>query len=115
MRSTIIFNRGDVVLVDFVFTDESGAKRRPALVLSASSFHRGREDVIVAAITSNVTRRLVGDYVVEDWQGAGLVSPSTVTSILRTIKRSLIRRRLGSLAAHDLNAVDRLLRRSLGL
>lgn len=115
MRSTTIVNRGDVVLVEFVFSDESGAKLRPALVVSSSSYHEAREEVIIAAITSNVSRRLPGDHVIEEWQDAGLVSPSAVTGIVRAIKWSMIRRTLGSLAAHDQSAVDRALRRSLGL
>ena len=115
MRSTTIASRGDVVLVEFVFSDESGAKLRPALVVSSPAFHGAREEIIVAAITSNVTRSLAGEHVVVDWQEAGLAYPSTVTGIIRTIKRSMVRRKLGSLTADDMNAVDRLLRRSLGL
>lgn len=70
---------------------------------------------MVAAITSNVTRRLVGDYVVLNWRESGLLFPSTVTGVIRTIKRQLVRRRLGSLSPRDMRAVDRLLRQSLGL
>jgi mRNA interferase MazF len=107
--------RGDVVLVGFVFSDESGRKLRPAVVLSSPAYHRARQEVIVAAITSNVTRRLFGDHVLADWKGAGLLFPSVVTGILRTIKRTMIDRRLGTMAPSDLEACDRTLRRSLGL
>ena len=44
------YRQGDVVLVRFVFTDESGAKRRPTVILSTEDYHRGREEAIVAAI-----------------------------------------------------------------
>jgi len=109
------YGRGDIVLVEFAFSDESATKLRPALVISTALYHRAREEVIVAAITSNTRRRLVGDHIVADWQHAGLLFPSTVTGIIRTIKRSMIRRRLGSLVMEDLDAFDRVLRRSLGL
>jgi mRNA-degrading endonuclease toxin of MazEF toxin-antitoxin module len=79
------------------------------------SYHGAREGIIVAAITSNVTRNLVGEHVIVDWQDAGLAFPSTVTGIIRTIKRSMVRRKLGSLATQDLPAANRNLRRSLGL
>ncbi|MGH2614382.1 MAG: type II toxin-antitoxin system PemK/MazF family toxin [Thermomicrobiales bacterium] len=115
MRSMTAYSRGDVVLVEFTFSDESGTKLRPALVVSTPPYHRAREEVVVAAITSNVTRRLVGDHMIVDWQQAGLLFPSSVTGIIRTIKRSMIRRKLGSLATHDMDAFDRMLRRSLGL
>jgi len=109
------YRRGDVVLVGFVYSDESGKKLRPAVVISSPAYHRGRQEVIVAAITSNVRRRLFGDHLVADWRGAGLLFPSLVTGIFRTIERSVIERKLGSLSKPDLEAVDRELRRSLGL
>jgi mRNA interferase MazF len=103
------------VLVGFVFSDESGRKLRPALVLTSTAYHRARQEVIVAAITSNVKQRLFGDYALADWKGAGLLFPSMVTGVLRTIKRSMIDRKLGTMAERDLEAFDRELGRSLGL
>jgi ABC-type uncharacterized transport system substrate-binding protein len=44
------YKRGDVVLVGFVFSDESGKKLRPALVISSSPYNRGRKEVLVARI-----------------------------------------------------------------
>ncbi len=107
--------RGDVVLVGFVFSDASGAKLRPALVVSSAPYHRGRREVILAAITSNVRRRLPGDHLVSDWKGAGLLFPSRVTAILRTVTRGMIVRKLGALRKPDMGDVDLQLRRSLGL
>ena len=109
------YKRGDVVLIGFVFSDESGRKLRPALVLSSPAYHRGRREVIVAAITSNVRRRLFGDHLISDWKGAGLLFPSTATGILRTITGAMIERKLGTMARPDLDAVGRQLRRSLAL
>ncbi|HEY3355775.1 MAG TPA: type II toxin-antitoxin system PemK/MazF family toxin [Polyangia bacterium] len=104
-----------MVLVGFVFADESGKKLRPALVVSSRAYHRGRHEVIVAAITSNVGRRLPGDHPVSEWKSAGLLFPSVVTGILRTITREMVERRLGVLARGDLDAVDDHLRRALAL
>ena len=109
------YNRGDVVLIGFVFSDESGKKLRPALVISSPAYNRARQEIVVAAITSNVRRRLFGDHLISDWQGAGLLFPSLVTGIVRTIKRAMIGRRLGSMPKPDLEAFERELRRSLGL
>jgi hypothetical protein len=58
---------------------------------------------------------LYGDHVLTDWKSAGLLFPSTVTGIIRTVKRSMIERKLGSLANPDREAVDREFRRSLAL
>lgn len=110
----IACGRGDVVLVSFVFSDESGRKVRPALVISAPAYQRARGEVIVAAITSNVRRRLFADHVLADWKAAGLLFPSLATAIVRTVKRTMIDRKLGSLTSADLQAVERHLRRALG-
>lgn len=115
MPRTTGFRRGDVVLVEFVLADESGTKLRPALIVSGGAYHRSRQEVVIAAITGNVTRRLFGDHVISDWRGAGLLFPSTVTGIVRTIKASMIRRALGSFARPDLDAFGGLLRASLDL
>ena len=61
------YSGGDVVLVGFVFSDESGRKLRPAVVLSSPAYHRGRQEVIVGAITSNIRRRIFGDHLIADW------------------------------------------------
>ena len=108
-------NRGDVVLVGFVFSDESGKKFRPAVVISSQDYHRARQEVVVAAITSNVRRRLFGDHVIADRKGAGLLFPSLVTGIVRTVKKTIIDRRLGSMLQPDMEATDRVPRRSLAL
>ena len=109
------FKRGDVVLVSFVFADESGSNVRPALVISSARYNRGRREAVVAAITSNVMRRLIGDHAVSEWKAAGLLFPSVVTGVIRTIERSMIRRRLGALSSTDLASVEKELRSSLGL
>jgi mRNA interferase MazF len=109
------YSRGDVVLVGFLFSDESGKKVRPAVVISSAAYHRARQEVVVAAITSNVARRLFGDHSISDWKGAGLLFPSVATAIFRTIKRTMIDRKLGTMAKPDLEAIDRALRKALGL
>jgi mRNA interferase MazF len=109
------YKRGDVVLVGFVFSDESGKKLRPALVISSSAYNRGRKEVVVTAITSNVRRRLFGDHLIGDWKDAGLLFPSVATGILRTVTREMLDRKLGVMAKVDMDAVDSELRRSLAL
>src|SRR5438093_10359824 len=99
--------RGDVVLVGFIFSDESGRKVRPALVISSPAYQRARAEVIVAAITSNVRRRLFADHLLADWKAAGLLFPSVATAIVRTVKGTMIDRKLGSLTGADLRAVER--------
>ena len=110
-----VYNRGDVLLVGFVFSDESGKKLRPAVVISSPAYNRARQEVIVAAITGNVRRRLFGDHLIANWKGAGLLFPSLATGIFRTVKRTMVDRELGAMPKPDMEAIDQELRHSLGL
>lgn len=107
--------RGDIVLVSFVFADEKGVKKRPALVLSSEPHQSGRQEVIVAAITSNVDRMLTGDYLIKDWQACDLPLPSVITGIIRTIKQNMIVRQLGTLPSPERKAFDKHLKIALSL
>ena len=107
------YNRGDVILIGFVFSDESARNLSPAIVISSAAYNRARQEVIVAAVTSNVRRRFFGDYLIANWKEAGLLFPSVATAILRAIKRTMIERKLGSMPKTDLKTFDRELRRSL--
>jgi mRNA interferase MazF len=101
--------------VRFVFSDESGAKRRPVVVLSTDEYQRGRQEAIVTAITSNVQRLLVGDHLIAGWREAGLLFPSVATGIVRTVKQAMIERRLGRMPAEDLQGIQGQVRVVLGL
>ena len=106
MQNTTAYSRGDVVLVDFVFAEETGSKRRPVLLLSSEQYMQGRQEVVVSAITSNTRRILVGDYLMADWEEAGLIYPSVATGILRTIKQSMIDRKMGIVSPRDLAEIE---------
>ena len=55
MPSTTLYRRGDIILVPFPFTDLSSSKRRPALVVSPDDFNGRLQDLVVIAITSQLT------------------------------------------------------------
>ena len=107
--------RRDVVLVRFIFADETGARRRPAVIVSTSDYHQGRQEAIMAAVTSNVDRLLVGDHLIAGWQEAGLLFPSVATAIIRTIKQTMIERRLGGMPPADMQAIEEELKHVLDL
>ena len=51
---TWMTDQRDILLVPFPFSDQSGKKVRPVLVLSNNSYNRFGDDTIVCAITSNL-------------------------------------------------------------
>lgn len=95
------FEPGDLVLLNFPFTSETGAKQRPALVLLDTN----DEDLVVARVTTQPHSTSL-DVPISDWGGAGLIAPSTVRlHKLATVERRLVKRRLGTLQPPDLSNV----------
>jgi mRNA interferase MazF len=109
------YKRGDVVLVRFIFSDETGERQRPAVIVSSDAYHKSRQEAIIAAITSKTDRILVGDHLISDWQEAGLLFPSVATGIVRTIKQGMIARKLGIMPLPDMKGIEGHLRDALGL
>ncbi len=46
----------DLLLVPFPFSDQSGKKVRPVIVVSNNAFNQCSEEMLVAAVTSNITK-----------------------------------------------------------
>jgi len=108
-----------VVVVNVPFSDHSGIKPRPALVISAEAFHRDLPDVIVCPISSQprfYRRPGPGDCPLREWRTVGLRHTSTVRiSKLLAVDKQIIKRNLGPLSPEDLTRVETGLRRALGL
>jgi mRNA interferase MazF len=115
MPALTAFSFGDVVLVPFPFTDQTGTKRRPAVVASSQSYNSNRRDIVILAITSQVRLPLgYGEAIIEDWQGAGLLKPSAIKPIITTVEQSLVLRVMGHLSAPDLAALREVLSEVIG-
>jgi mRNA interferase MazF len=109
------FEFGDIVLVPFPFTDQSAAKKRPAVVISSAAYQRERPDLIIMAITSQVRpTQTLGEVVVKDWQGTGLLKPSAIKPVIATIEKPLIISTLGRLKDNDQAALRNAIREIVG-
>ncbi len=109
------YKRGDVVLPPFPYTDQSGSKRRPALILSTDAYNTRRADIIVAPITSNLSTGQADDTPLTNWASAGLLKPSVVKGILGTVEQTLVIRVMGTLSTSDLQKVEQTFANALGL
>jgi mRNA interferase MazF len=106
MPTTTGYEFGEIVLVPFPFTDQSGSKRRPAVIISSAAYNRERIDLVIMAVTSQIRPSGgFGEVFVADWQAAGLLKPSAIKPVLTTIERGLVMRRLGQLIEQDRNAL----------
>ena len=111
-----MFRRGEVVLARYPFTDLSAAKARPALIVSGETYHRHRSELILAALTSNLSSATGDlDYILQDWAAAGLKLPTAFKPILATLHLDLIVHRIGTLIERDLVEVENRLRLMLDL
>lgn len=119
MPSTTTYRRGQVVVVNVPFTGQTGSKPRPALVVSAETFHRKLFDVIICPISSQpryYQKPGPGDHPLKHWKAVGLRHPSTARiSNLLAVEKKLIKRALGTLHAADLARVVQGLREAFGL
>jgi mRNA interferase MazF len=99
---TAIYDRFDVVVVPFPFTDKAAKKRRPALVLSsAKTFNRVIEHSVTAMITSADNAPWPLDTPIADLKAAGLSSASVIRMKLFTLDHRFVIRKAGQLAESD--------------
>ena len=115
MATTSRFSFGDVVLVPFPFTDQSGIKKRPAVVVSSHGYNASRRDIVIMAITSQVRHPLgFGEAMVGDWQDAGLIKTSVLKPVFTTIEQGLVIRTMGTLSAADIKTLRELVADVIG-
>lgn len=115
MAATRTFRFGDVLLVPFPFTDQSGAKKRPAVVVSSSGYNTHRRDIVIMAITSQIREPLgFGEAIITDWPAAGLIKVSVLKPVLTTIEQGLVVRTLGMLAAADAKTLRKVIGDAIG-
>ena len=113
--------RGDVVLVSFPFSSQTGSKVRPALVVQSDHNNQRLTNVIVAAITTTTHRsgeatQLLIDVATPDGQQSGLLWNSVVTcENLVTVAQSLVQRKIGQLSSTLMQQIDGCLKASVGV
>lgn len=96
-------SRGDVVLVDYPFSDRTGSKVRPALVVQANWLNRRITDTILAAISRSAHRasatQLLIDISTPDSSQTGLRQNSMIQcENLLTFDQRLIIAKIGELS-----------------
>ena len=108
-----MYKRGAIVLVPFPFTDLSGNKVRPAVIVSNGKIG---DDVVVLFITSQA--KMKGQYliaVVPDGRTGLKAKSSIVCSKLATLETKIILGELGCISSETQRTIDKELRKVLGL
>lgn len=88
-----------IILIPFPYTDLSGAKKRPALVISALDFNMKSEDVICCLITSNLEDRHHAIKITNENMESGFLEFESKIKPYRifTVNKKLIYKTLGKL------------------
>jgi mRNA interferase MazF len=110
-------NKWDIVLVNFPYTDGSVSKRRPGSVVAVVINDLGKEDVIIAAITSQKGMRGIEvDTSHPEFPKTGLHSASRILyGKLFTCAKSEIEKVIGVLGTTLQEEVKKRLRDALGI
>ena len=106
------YSKSEVILVRYPFSNLSGSKVRPAVVVNAP---HTSQDVVIVPLTSKVSPLLAGEFVLADWRAAGLNVPSAAKRGLYTVHQSLIMKSIGNLSGADAGSLENSLRDWLGL
>jgi mRNA interferase MazF len=105
---------GDVV----VFTQQGVqvSKYRPHVLASSALYHATRPDIVLATSTTRIPQAPGPlDYVLLDWQSAGLHSPSMFRAFLMSVPVAVVRPPIGKLSARDWAEVQSRLRTALAV
>jgi mRNA interferase MazF len=94
--------KGDIVLITFPFTDLSGSKLRPAIVLALNKL-----DVTVCFITTQVMFHEPTDVEITPSLKNGIKQPSLIrTSKIATLDKSLAKGLIGELTLSEIKLLD---------
>jgi mRNA interferase MazF len=95
--------RGEIILVKFPFTDLTGSKLRPAMVLAERD-----QDILTAFITSNTDSLNIDEVIVEADAKNKLKQKSKINLFkLATLKKSLVLGKLGNMSESLLDTIDK--------
>ena len=77
------YSKNDIILVRYPFSDLSGSKVTPAIVVNTP---HASQDLFIVPLTSKTTSLLVGEFVLCDSKGAGLNVETAVKRGLYTVQ-----------------------------
>jgi mRNA interferase MazF len=106
------YTKNDIILVLSPFSDLSGSKIRPAVVVNAEHIS---QDLIVVPLTSKTSSLLEGEFILSEWAAAGLKLETAVKRGLYTIHQSLVTKTIGRLVDPDLERLVKSIEMWLGL
>lgn len=99
MKSGIMYEQGDIIIVPFPFSDLSAIKQRPVLVLSSKDYNSKTEDIVTCGITSNLKDEGYSVFIDnKNLENGEIPTPSRVKADkLFTLSKSIIKKKIAKL------------------
>jgi len=114
------YKKGNIVVIKFPFLLKEGRearKGRPALVINNSEIKKRYNDIVLAAITSQIPLEIMEmEIVLEPEDSTGLIKKSLLRlDFIMTIPEELISRRIGVIPKQVMKIVDDKLKKLFGI
>ena len=97
------YSKNDVILVRYPFSNLSNFKVRPAIVVNTKHIS---QDIFIVPLTSKTSSLLPGEFILVEWQAAGLNVPSAVKRGIYTIEQKLPLKTIGQLQKADAQKLE---------
>ena len=97
------YSKNDVILVSYPFSDLSVTKIRPAIIVNGK---HPSQDYFIVPLSSRTKNLLPGEFILQDWQIAGLNVETSVKRGIFTIQESLIIKKIGVLSQGDMETLE---------
>ncbi|MCX7695673.1 MAG: type II toxin-antitoxin system PemK/MazF family toxin [Caloramator sp.] len=93
-----MYRQGDILLIPIPFSDLKSNKKRPVLVLSNTKYNLITEDIVVAAITSNLESKEYSIIINNDdlQEGEIKVTSSIRADKIYTLSHNIVIKKIGS-------------------
>lgn len=103
-----MYRQGDIVLIPVPFSDLASHKKRPVLVLSNSQYNEKTDDIIAAAITSNLEEK---EYIIlisnNDLAEGNLKVDSCIRADkIYTLSQNIVLKKFGSVKKYIIDNVQ---------
>jgi mRNA interferase MazF len=108
-------SQGEIVLIPVSFTDLSAQKRRPVIIVSNDRYNRSARDMLVVAMTSNLSA-LPNSFVIDnpDLMTGTLNRPSLVRcDKIYTLEQALVVKRFGTIKPAILTQISTVIQQLL--
>jgi len=90
--------KNDIILVRYPFSDLSTSKVRPAIIVNIPHVS---QDIFIVPLTSKTTSLLAREFLLSNWEAAGLNVATAVKRGLYTVQQNLVVTKIGRLTEAD--------------